>query len=419
MNIKAAIKEANRCLLCTDAPCSRDCPAGTDPAKFIRQIKFMNYKGAARTVRNNNVLGSVCAHVCPVERLCEKNCSVAKLGCAIDIRHLQQFAYEYGIANGLEPLKKSLKNRGKVAVIGAGPAGMGCAAELAKMDYDVTIFEKEKQGGGVPRTIIPEYRLPKAAIDYDMKNLLDLGIKIKYGQKIGPEDGIKKLLSKGFKAVFVGTGLDQALEVAMYKGYSNAVNYVDFLRDMKKDPRGVKNKIIAVIGGGSVAMDAAVSAATYGAKKVYLIARAGLRDLSAGEEEIRLGHETHVIFKPGCQVTGVIGGKNKILGLCGEELEKDKSNVYKPVPGTNFNINVDIVVQAIGTVSGNEARKFASGLKTDERGSIIVNKRYETSVPGIYAAGDIVNGGDSVVEAVGEGKKAAAQIDSFINKHHA
>ena len=164
LNLQAAIKESNRCLLCHDAPCSKACPAGTDPAKFIRQLKFYNYKGAARTIRNNNVLGSVCAHICPVETLCEKECSICALEDPIDIGGLQQFASEYGKLHKLEPFAISQKSSGKIAVIGAGPAGLSCAATLANLDYDVTVFERNEHAGGVPRWNIPDYRLPIEAL---------------------------------------------------------------------------------------------------------------------------------------------------------------------------------------------------------------------------------------------------------------
>ncbi len=207
LTLQAAIRESNRCLLCFDAPCSAGCPAGTDPGKFIRQIKFYNYKGAARTIRNNNILGSVCAFVCPVEKLCEKACSIKTLEDPINISGLQRFAMEYGKRFQIEPLRKSKRDQGKIAIIGCGPAGMGCASELARMDYDVTIFERENKAGGVPKWNIPEFRLPSEAITYDVENILSLGVDIRFNVSIENDEAISLLLAEGYQAVFISTGL--------------------------------------------------------------------------------------------------------------------------------------------------------------------------------------------------------------------
>jgi len=422
LNLQDAIKESNRCLLCYDAPCSEACPAGTDPAKFIRQLKFYNYKGAARTIRKNNILCSVCAFICPVEKLCEQKCSVVALEDPVNISGLQRFATEYGKDFGLEPLQKGLKNKGKVAVIGAGPAGMSCAAELAKKDYDVTIFEKESSCGGVPELMIPDFRLSREAIDYDIKNLLDLGVEIKYNSKVGSPDEVKNLLSDSYKAVFIGSGLSEPYELPLFDRYSNATDYISFLRSIKKNKEKVnlKGKNVAIIGGGSVAIDSAVSAAVFGAKKVYLIALEHLDELPADKEEINMAHTLNIIFKAGSQVTEVITKENQITGLKGKEIEWIEPNKFIPanakqINGTDFSLNIDLVVQAIGTKPGEEVKKFALGLKTNEKGIIAVNDNYETNIPGVFAGGDVVNGGATVVQAVGDGKKAAESIDIYLD----
>jgi len=422
LSLQDAIKESNRCLLCLDAPCSEACPAGTDPGKFIRQIKFYNYKGAARTIRGNNILGGVCALVCPVEKLCEEKCSVMALEDPIDISGLQRFASEYGESYAIEPLEKSLKNKGKVAVFGAGPAGLGCASELAKMNYDVTIFEKEKDAGGVLRWNIPEFRLPTETINYDLKNLSDLGVEIKFNSKINSPDTATNLLSDGYKAVFLGTGLSEAFKLNILNGYPNALEYISFLRDIKTNNNKIKikGKNVAIIGGGSVAIDSAVSAAASGAKKVYLISLESLQELPADEEEINLARTMNIIFKAGSQVTGIVSNGNKISGLKGIEIEWIESGKFIPenarqIQGTEFNLNVDLVVQAIGTAPGKELKTFASGLKTIGKGTITINDNYETNIPGVFAGGDVANGGATVVQAVGEGKKAAKSIDSYLS----
>jgi len=421
LTLQAAIKESNRCLLCHDAPCSAGCPAGTDPGKFIRQIKFYNYKGAARTIRNNNILGNVCAWVCPVEKLCEKECSIKALENPININGLQRFALEYASARGLEPMEESKKTQGTVAVIGAGPAGMACAAALAKMDYDVSIFEKEEQAGGVPKWNIPAFRLPDEVLKADTETLMSLGVGIHYNTPVQSEDAVVQLLKKGFDAVFIACGLSEAFSLNLLDGYSNVQDYISFLRKIKtkREAVNLNGKNIAVIGGGSVAIDSAVSAKAAGASKVYLISLEHLGELPADAEEIELARLMNIIFKAGCQITGLVENENHITGLKGIETEWALPGLFDPanlrqIPGTEFSILADHVVLAIGTAPGAETKVFARGLKTQGKGIIQVNNSFETNIDGVFAGGDVVNGGATVVQAVGEGKDAAIFIDSYI-----
>ena len=421
LSLQAAIKESNRCLLCFDAPCSAGCPAGTDPAKFIRQIKFYNYKGAARTIRNNNILGSVCAFVCPIEKLCEKECSIKALENPINISGLQRFASEYGKKFTIEPLDKSLKTKGRIAVIGGGPAGMGCASALAKRNYDVTIFEREDNAGGVPRWNIPEFRLPGEALAYDVKNLLSQGVEIKYKSIINTNEAAINLLAKGYDAVVLSSGLSVAFKLDLFDGFSNAVDYISFLRQIKTDNKSIalKDKNVAVIGGGSVAIDSAVSAKAAGAKKVYLVSLEHLDELPADREEINLARIMNIIFKSGSQITGITAKEKTITGLTGMEIDWIEPENFTPrnarrISGTEFSINIDLVVQAIGTKPGYEVVNFAKNLKTKGKGTVEVNENFETNIPGIFACGDVANGGATVVQAVGEGKKTAESIDNYL-----
>lgn len=421
LNLQAAIRESNRCLLCLDAPCCAGCPAGTDPAKFIRQIRFYNYKGAARTIRNNNILGSVCAFICPVEKLCEKECSVKALEDPINISGLQQFASEYGKNHFMEPLEKSKKCKGKIAIAGAGPAGIGCASELAKLDYEVIIFERENHAGGVTWFNIPEFRLPLEALDYDIENLISQGVEIRYNSPMIENEAINQLLQDGYDAVFISTGLSTPFRIELFEGYNNAVDYYRFLRQIKFDKNNVdlKNKNIAVIGGGSVAIDSAVSAKAAGANKVYLISLEHLDELPADAEEINLARSMNIIFKAGCQITSLVSEENQIKGLKGIETEWMEAGKYSPensrqIQGTEFSLNVDLVVQAIGTRPGLEISALSNGMKIKGKGVIEVNDNFETNITGVFAGGDVVNGGATVVQAVGEGKRAAKQIDKYL-----
>ncbi|MCX6270549.1 MAG: FAD-dependent oxidoreductase [Bacteroidetes bacterium] len=421
LSLQAVIKESNRCLLCFDAPCSEGCPAGTDPAKFIRQIKFYNYKGAARTIRNNNILGSVCAFVCPVEKLCEKKCSIKALEDPINISGLQRFASEYGQRFEIEPPAQSLKSEGRIAIIGGGPAGMGCASALAKMDYEVTVFERENLTGGVPRWNIPGFRLPEEALVYDVKNLISQGVEIRHKSPVETPEAVTNLLAEGYDSVFISSGLSVAFKLDMLNGYSNVTDYITFLRKVKfgNESLNLKNKNVAIIGGGSVAIDSAVSAKACGANKVYLISLEHLSELPADKEEINLARIMDIIFKSGSQITGVVENENGLSGLTGIETDWIEPGKFIPlnarqISGTEFRINIDLVVQAIGTKPGNEIMILAKGLKTIGKGIIEVNEDFETNIPGVFAGGDVVNGGATVVQAVGEGKKAAQSIDNFL-----
>jgi dihydropyrimidine dehydrogenase (NAD+) subunit PreT len=422
LTLEDAIKESSRCLLCHDAPCSQGCPAGTDPGKFIRQIRFENYKGAARTIRNNNPLGAVCSVVCPRERLCEKNCSAMALEDTINIGGLQGFACEYAQKFGLEPLQKIPASKGKVAIIGAGPAGVGCAATLAKLGYEVTVFEKEAKAGGVARWGIPKYRLHDDLIEQDIKNLVDLGVAVKYNSPIEISDAsVNKLLGE-YKAIFLAIGLGISYELPFLNGYSNVMTSADFLRLAKTEINTLKisDKNVAVIGGGSVALDVISTAKALQANKAYVIALESLAELPADDEEIHIANTMHAIFKSSSQVTEVITKNGVITGLKGKEIEWLKPNNFTPanakqIDGTEFSINVDLVVQAIGSKPAAELASFAKLGKAPGKGTIIIDSDYATNISGIFAGGDVVNGGATVVKAVGEGKAAALSIDSFLS----
>lgn len=405
-----AINEANRCLLCKDAPCSQGCPAGTDPAKFIRQLRFENLKGAARTIRNNNPLGSICALVCPTEKLCEQNCSTCAIEEPINISGLQHFATEYGINAKLEPLKPGKQATGKVAVIGAGPAGITCAIELAKIGYKVTIFEKNTQSGGIAHWGIPTYRLDAAMLINDLKNLADLQIDTKYNSLITTQEQLTSLLNKGYQAIFIGAGLSEPQTLPLLQNYANATDYAHFLSKVKSDPVSMKlaNKNIAVIGGGSVAIDAACSAAALGANKVYIISLESLAELPANQEEIEIAHKLHIIFKPNTQITKIHSNNNKqITSLSGQEVTWIEPNNFNPnnaklIDGTEFNLNIDYIIQAIGARSN----------KTLQQSIDVITANNSA----IFTGGDIANGGNSIAQAVGDGKEAAKQIHTYLTK---
>lgn len=420
LNLEAAIKEANRCLLCHDAPCSKCCPAGTDPGKFIRQIKFDNIKGAARTIRSNNVLGAVCAHICPVDKLCEKECSINSLEQPINISGLQQFACQYGKQTGLEPLEQKDPKNKKVAVIGAGPAGLSCAAELAKLGYPVTLFEKESEAGGIARWNIPSFRLPTESIKEDLDYIKTLNIEMEPHVEFNSAEEITRLLSEGFSAVFVGIGLAKPLTHPIFLPYENATDYFKFLYSIKtnRENNTVEGKSIVVIGAGSVAMDSACTAAALGAKSVTVLYRRSALEMPADKAEIELAHQLGVNFNTNAIVTSVTATHNHITHLQGTKIawtvpgSRNPSDA-EPIEGTEFSLNADLVIQAIGTTPD---ASLLSQFNCSNKGMISVDPHFATTIPSIFSAGDVVNGGTTIAQAVGEGKAAAKCIDQYLSK---
>jgi NADPH-dependent glutamate synthase beta subunit-like oxidoreductase len=423
LTLQEAICEAERCLLCEDAPCSKGCPAGTDPGRFIRQIKFRNFKGAARTIRNNNILGSTCAHICPTDKTCARACSAKGLTTPIDIAGLQRFAIAWGRENGLEPLEGPAVEGPAVAVIGAGPAGLACAAELARLGHPVTVFEKDPVPGGVPRWNIPDFRLPVDEVAADCAQLVDLGVELRCGDAVDTADKVNEIINK-YAAVVVATGLNEAFALPLFDGASNAMDYIAWLRRAKTDRERfaaeVAGKRVAIIGGGSVAMDAAVTARALGASRVTLVALEHLGELPADLEEIELGHLMDIVFRDGAMVTGVEkyeGGH--IVALTGTEIEWIEPGRFvpanaRPVPHSTFQLPVDFVVLAIGTRPV-LAPLFDALPTWDKKCFAPAGEDRPWSAAGkLFAVGDVVNRGTMAVQAVGEGKKTAQAVHAFI-----
>ena len=429
LTLQEAICEAERCLLCEDAPCSKGCPAGTDPGRFIRQIKFRNFKGAARTIRNNNIMGSTCAHVCPTDKTCARACSAKGLSTPIDIAGLQRFAIAYGRENGLEPMEAPASTptpvaaTSPVAVVGAGPAGLACAAGLAKLGHPVTVFEKDPLPGGVPRWNIPDFRLPSSEIAADCAQLANLGVEIRCDFAVDTPEKVNELMNK-YAAVVVATGLNEAFALPMFDGAPNAFDYIAWLRRAKTDRERfsaeVAGKRVAVIGGGSVAMDAAVTARALGASRVTLVSLEHLGELPADLEEIELGHLMDVVFRDGAMITGVEkydGGH--IVALTGNEIEWIDPGKFvpanaRPVPHTQFSLAVDFVVIAIGTRPA-FSHLFVALPTWDKKCFSPAGEDRPWSAAGkLFAVGDVVNRGTMAVQAVGDGKKAAEAVHAFL-----
>ena len=398
---RTAMEEAARCLLCYDAPCSQACPAGTDPAKFIRSIRFRNVKGAAETIRENNVMGGTCAYVCPYDRLCEGACSRCGIDKPIQIGKLQRYAIEQEKALGMKTLSAPAeKKAAKVACIGAGPASLACAAMLAQEGYEVTIYEAEAKAGGVLTYGITPSRLPQEVVDHDVKQVEDLGVKFVFNTKVGKDVKVEDL-QKEYAAIFVGAGLWQAkLPEVPGTDKAGVVTAVDFLKAARTSG-GTYNpgKKVVVIGGGNVAMDCAVTAKLLGAETA-LVYRRSIEEAPAEMAEIQhivdLGVSITTNFAPA-----------EVLG--GDKVEAMK---FKGRDGVSeATIACDTVVFAIGQAA--EDMTAVAPVAVNDKGLIVVEGS-KTNVAGIFAAGDVAHGGKTVVEAVAAGKIAAVEIMDYL-----
>lgn len=384
-DFRLAMEEASRCLLCEDAPCSKGCPSGTDPAKFIRSIRFNNINGAAETIRENNILGAVCALVCPTERLCQQACTRASIDRPIEIAKLQQFAMEHERKVNKTYLRKTDTYADKkVACIGAGPASLACAAELAKQGVQVTIYDEHDKPGGALRYLIPPYRLPDEIIDHDIYQLKKLGVEFVLNHKVTEEE--LEELKKKYDHVFVGVGTWEPKTLNIPgSDLEGVIPALEFLKEARTNHEQMKPLgAVVVIGGGDVAMDCAATAKYLGATSVYDVFIESLEDAPAVQKEkdfvFRLGVPMISEFKPVQFI-----GNGKVERVRFEHMEN----------GSTMELEADTVILAVGQT----LRDDAAAWKDDEE---------------LFSGGDMTNGGDTVVRAVGEGKEAARKIlESF------
>lgn len=402
-NLRTAREEAMRCLLCVDAPCSKGCPAGTDPGSFIRSIRFNNIKGAAETIRKNNILGGSCAMVCPYDRLCEEECSRCGIDKPIQIGRLQKFAIEQEKAFGMKTLVASEDKKSmKVACVGAGPASLACAAKLAQEGYDVTVYEQFDKAGGVLTYGIVPSRLPQDVVDHDVQMVKDLGVKFEFNKKVGEDVDLNEL---GYDAIFLGTGLWKThlpeIPGIDKKGVWTAIDFLKEARTKKEEFN--PGKTVIVIGGGDVAVDCAVSAKLLGAENVYIVYRRTIEEAPANMMEFKYALKLGIGITTNMAPAEVLGG-DSVEGMAfkGRDGESELSR------------KADTVVFAIGQKPDDMSK--VADVETTEKGTIKAEDTGVTNVAKVFAAGDIVNGGDTVVEAVKEGKDAADSIIAYLAK---
>ncbi len=422
-----ALAEADRCLLCHDAPCSKGCPANTDPGRFIKKFKMQNIKGAIRTIKENNILGGACGILCPTARLCEKECAASLLDRPIEIGKIQEFLVRHGREIGFKVFEPKEPTKEKVAIIGSGPAGLSCGAELAKRGYPVTIFEKMAEPGGVLRYGVPSHRFSKDYLKEELQDIIDLGVKFECNHPIRQIGEAEALLSKGFDAVFIATGLWDAVSI-FDENPKGVLNSVEFLSsphkgqpDLVKDQ--VKGKRVAVIGGGSVAMDCAGYAQILGAEDVYLIYRRSFNQMPAEADERIESLESDVHFLILNQPKGVVidsSGKLTGITLTRTQLAPAKGDQRRSpvsVNNSDWTLGIDLVVEAIGNKAFDDSDKAYPGVKIDEKKLIAASLiDCKTSKEGIFAGGDIVRGPSLVVNAVQDGKTAAHTMDSYLQQ---
>ena len=429
-NPEMAINEAKRCLNCKNKPCVSACPVCIDIPAFIQQIANEDFEGAYEILSESTSLPAVCGRVCPQESQCEGKCVRGIKGESVGIGRLERFVADWHREHSNTKASKPEANGHKVAVIGAGPSGLTCAGDLAKLGYTVTVFEALHIAGGVLSYGIPEFRLPKSIVAQEIEGLKQLGVEIECNTVIGKTLTVDELFDMGYEALFIGSGAGlprfMGIPGESLKGVYSANEYLTRINLMKAYQEGSSTPIqksskVAVVGGGNVAMDAARCAKRLGADEVYIVYRRGMQELPARHEEVEHAQEEGIIFKTLCNPIEVLGDENgNVCGMRCVEMtlgEPDASGRRRPIVKENseFVLDVDTMIMSIGTSPNPLIRNTTPGLETDRHGCIVVqNDDGLTSREGVYAGGDAVTGAATVILAMGAGKNAAKAIHEYI-----
>ena len=435
-----ALEEASRCLNCKNKPCVSGCPVNVNIPDFISEIKKGNFEEAYQIISKSSTLPAVCGRVCPQESQCESKCTLGIKFEPVGIGRLERFVADYHNDNATAKPNKLPSNGHKVAIVGSGPSGLTCAGDLARLGYEVTVYEALHTAGGVLVYGIPEFRLPKKIVAKEVETLKQLGVNVVTNVVIGKTLTIDELFESGFEAVFVGSGagLPNFMNIPgeALQGVYSANEYLtrsNLMKSYLDDPVTpiMKGGKVAVVGGGNVAMDAARTALRLGAEKVYIVYRRSMEELPARKEEVEHAMEEGIEFK-------LLNNPIEILGYNNPDDKRDPKNGFvtgmkcikmelgepdqkgrrRPIPieGSEYVLDVDTVIMAIGTSPNPLIKNTTKGLEVNSHGGIIVNEAGLTSREGVYAGGDAVTGAATVISAMGSGKLGAKSIHEYLSK---
>lgn len=411
-----AVTEANRCIKCQDAPCAKGCPAEVDVAKFIRQLAARNFRGAIKVIKEDNVLAGICGRICPQSIFCERQCSSSDLSAPVKIGLLQRFAADQEWRQGAKPLKSLAAKGIRLAVVGSGPAGLSAAAFLKRLGYEVDIIEAEKHPGGILTYGIPPYRLPKDIVQQEIQFILSLGVNL-HTEK--PAEDLNELLQR-YRAVFLGAGCSRPQRLGINgEDLPGVVQALDLLREInlalieKRDCALALGDETLIIGGGNAAMDAAVTAHKLDARQVTVLYRRSKEEMPAWQEEREFALGQGVAMQTLIAPTRFIPEDGRLAAVECRKMrlgEPDASGRRRPIPieDSNFRINCSTAVVAVGQ----EPPDVWDNLERNREGLVQVeSETLLTSLPGVYAGGDLIRGTGTAVEAVADGKRAALAMD--------
>ncbi|WP_424243902.1 dihydropyrimidine dehydrogenase (NAD+) subunit PreT [Elusimicrobium posterum] len=404
--LEEAMKEASRCLMCANPVCSKNCPAGTDPGAFIKAMRTKSIEDAVKIVRENNILAAVCSRVCPFEDLCEGSCIRSRIDTPIKIGKLQRFVTDYESTENLQILKKPEGTLEKIAIIGSGPAALSVGTALALKNYRVTIFESRPKAGGIMTYGIAPFRLPQEIVDSEIEIIKNLGVEFRTSTHVGRDVSIGGLRREGYKAFVLAMGRpfskDATVKGVDLAGVVNALEYLYSARST--DGKFEAGRNVAIIGGGNTAMDCANTAKILGAENVYVLYRRRKEDMPASNSEIEYAERMGIEWMFETQISEILGRNGDVTAL--KCVSKEEGE---------FTLPIDTVVFAIGQDSQN-INAIAKVALDDNNQIIIKPGSFLTSADDIFAAGDSVNGGKTVVQAIAEGKACAESIDSYLTE---